>query len=76
MKNEKVTYCFNEKQLNDLFIFSAGGFYQDEFAFTGILSYGMGCKLCPLGHYVPPHSAPGRAITECILCPQGWCKAV
>ncbi|KAL9974051.1 hypothetical protein ACROYT_G011041 [Oculina patagonica] len=48
-----------------------GGFYQDEFAYTGRLSHGMGCKLCPLGHFVPPHAAPGKAITECILCPQG-----
>lgn len=53
-------------------LFSAGGFYQDEFAYTGRLSHGMGCKLCPLGHFVPPHAAPGKAITECILCPQGW----
>ncbi|XP_022789970.1 putative leucine-rich repeat-containing protein DDB_G0281931 isoform X4 [Stylophora pistillata] len=44
----------------------AGGFYQDELAYSG-----TGCKHCPLGHFVTLESTPGKAITDCVLCPQG-----
>ena len=35
-----------------------GGFYQDEFASTGKSTYGVGCKLCPLGHYMYHNMLP------------------
>ncbi|XP_067055503.1 uncharacterized protein [Acropora muricata] len=49
----------------------AGGVYQDEVGYTGRSSHGIGCKSCPEGHYVPPTAAPGKAVRECVLCPQG-----
>ena len=42
-------------------------------AYYGELSSGMGCKMCPRGHFVPPANAPGKALTECVLCPEGSC---
>ncbi|XP_031566998.1 uncharacterized protein LOC116301966 [Actinia tenebrosa] len=49
----------------------AGGFYQNEVAYTGIKSHGMGCKECPHGKYVAPERIPGRAETDCQSCPLG-----
>ncbi|XP_068696481.1 uncharacterized protein [Montipora foliosa] len=49
----------------------AGGVYQDELGYSGRSSQGLGCKSCPVGHYVPPQDAPGKAVRECVLCPQG-----
>lgn len=54
--------------------FVSGGVYQDEVGYTGRSSHGIGCKSCPVGHYVPPTAAPGKAVRECVLCPQGWWK--
>ena len=31
---------------------------QDEFAYTGKSTYGVGCKLCPLGHYMYHNMLP------------------
>jgi hypothetical protein len=53
-----------------------GGFYQDEFAYVGATSYGLGCKQCPPGTYVKPKIAPGKSKTDCQSCPQGKQKLV
>ena len=40
-------------------------------AFVGLLTHGMGCKMCPPGKYVSPESAPGKSENDCKGCPQG-----
>lgn len=40
-------------------------------AFVGLLTHGMGCKMCPPGKYVSPESAPGKSEIDCKGCPQG-----
>ena len=65
-------YCFRLTTS----IFTKGGFYQDEVAAGMKKRNGTGCKYCPQGTYVPPSKAPGKQLSDCILCPEGMDKYV
>jgi len=48
-----------------------GGFYQDSVAAVGLSEDGHGCQRCPVGTFVHPRDAPGKASWECKACPEG-----
>lgn len=54
-----------------LWVFFSGGFYQDSIAQFKIFPYGNGCLECPTGSFVSSDEAPGKAESDCSVCPQG-----